>query len=175
MLAYFLRNDRSKEVEQGSALVIALVMLVVLTMMSIAGMQTTSIQERMAGNLRDKNLAFQSAEAALREAERFLESAVLPDFNGTNGLYESATFDRDDWTDPNFWSNSTNFYEYVDNIPDVSAQPKSIIEELSPVSEIVPNLAADEPIPDSAMYRVTAQAVGGTEGAEVILQTTYKR
>lgn len=161
--------------EQGSALVIALVMLVVLTLMAIAGMQTTSIQERMAGNLRDKNLAFQSAEAALREAELFLQSAVLPEFNGTNGLYEYTSFDRDDWTDPDFWSNSTNYYEYEISIDEVATLPKYIIEELPPVPEEVPNLAADEPIPDSAMYRVTAQAVGGTEGAVVILQTTYKR
>jgi len=161
--------------EQGSALVIALVMLVVLTLMAIAGMQTTSIQERMAGNLRDKNLAFQSAEAALREAEMFLQSAVLPSFDGTDGLYQSSTFDRSNWNDQVFWSNSTNFHVYEVDINDVATMPRYIIEELPPVPETIPNLAADEPIPDSAMYRVTTRAVGGTEGAEVILQTTYKR
>jgi type IV pilus assembly protein PilX len=162
-------------VEQGSALVIALVMLVVLTLMAIAGMQTTSIQERMAGNLRDKNLGFQAAEAALREAEMFLQSAVLPSFNGTDGLYQSSAFDRSDWTSSTFWSNSTNSHEYEFDISDVATMPRYIIEELPPVPETVPSLAADEPIPDSAMYRVTTRAVGGTEGAEVILQTTYKR
>lgn len=161
--------------EQGSALVIALVMLVVLTLMAIAGMQTTSIQERMAGNLRDKNLAFQAAEAALREAEMFLQSAVLPSFNGTDGLYQSSTFDRSNWNDHDFWSNSTNYHEYEVDISNVTAMPRYIIEELPPVPETVPNLAADEPIPDTAMYRVTTRAVGGTEGAEVILQTTYNR
>jgi type IV pilus assembly protein PilX len=170
----FLDGNFSEN-EQGSALVIALVMLVVLTMMAIAGMQTTSIQERMAGNLRDKNLAFQSAEAALREAEMFLQAAVLPSFNGTAGLYSSTSFDRSNWTDPDFWSSSENYYEYEVGIEEVTALPQYIIEELPVATDEVPSLAADEPIPDSAIYRITAKGFGGTKGTEVILQTMYKR
>ena len=55
--------------QQGAALVVALIMLLVMTVLGIAAMQVTRIEERMAGNSRDVNLAFQGAEAGLRDAE----------------------------------------------------------------------------------------------------------
>lgn len=163
--------------EQGSALVIALVMLLVLTMMALAGMQTTSLQEKMAGNMRDKGLALQAAEAALREGEAFLQAAVLPSFYGTDGLYQPlnpasnymplwATID---------WASDSVSWEYEGQIKGVAVQPRYIIEELPPVPESGGSLAPDDPIPDAGLYRVTARAVGGTDTAVVILQTIYKR
>jgi len=55
--------------QRGSALIIALVILALMTMLSLAGMQTTILQEKMAGNLAGNNAALQTAEAALRQAE----------------------------------------------------------------------------------------------------------
>ena len=58
--------------QRGAILVSALLMLLVLTVIGVSVMQITRMQERMAGNTRDLNLAFQGAEAALREAEQDL-------------------------------------------------------------------------------------------------------
>lgn len=55
--------------QQGSVLIIALIMLLLLTMIGLASMRDTSLQEAMAGNTRDSNLALQAAEAALRKGE----------------------------------------------------------------------------------------------------------
>ncbi|MCC5858552.1 MAG: hypothetical protein JJT90_10370 [Ectothiorhodospiraceae bacterium] len=55
--------------ERGAALIISLLLLLVMTLIGVTAMQTSTLQERMAGNTRDRNLAFQSAEAALREGE----------------------------------------------------------------------------------------------------------
>lgn len=55
--------------QRGVALIIALVLLVVITLLGLAGMQNTSLQERMSGNMYDRSLAMQTAEAALRAAE----------------------------------------------------------------------------------------------------------
>src|SRR6185369_1498016 len=51
------------------SLVVALLMLLVMTVLGIAAMQVTRLEERMAGNSRDVNLAFQGAEAGLRDSE----------------------------------------------------------------------------------------------------------
>ncbi len=56
--------------QSGAALVVGLVMLLVLTLLGLASMQTTSLQERMASNFDQRNLAFQLAETGLRFAER---------------------------------------------------------------------------------------------------------
>jgi len=58
--------------QSGAVLVIALMFLVVLTLLAMTSMSGTVLEERMAGQYRDLNLAFQAAEAALRDAERDL-------------------------------------------------------------------------------------------------------
>ncbi|HMN93007.1 MAG TPA: PilX N-terminal domain-containing pilus assembly protein [Hydrogenophaga sp.] len=56
--------------QSGAVLVIGLIILVVLTLLGVQGMRTNVAQERMASNMRERNLAFQAAEAALRQGER---------------------------------------------------------------------------------------------------------
>jgi Tfp pilus assembly protein PilX len=51
------------------ALIISLILLLLLTLISVSAMKTSSLEERMAGNDRDRNMAFQEAEAALRAGE----------------------------------------------------------------------------------------------------------
>lgn len=55
--------------QRGVALVIALVLLLIVTVIGLAGMQGTNLQERMSANMYDRSLAFQRAEAGLRAAE----------------------------------------------------------------------------------------------------------
>lgn len=55
--------------QQGVALVVALVLLLVVTIIGLASMRGTSMQERISANMYDRSLAFQRAEAALRAAE----------------------------------------------------------------------------------------------------------
>lgn len=55
--------------ERGAVLLVTLVMLLLLTLIGLAGMRLASLEERMAGNLRDRQMAFQEAESALRAGE----------------------------------------------------------------------------------------------------------
>jgi type IV pilus assembly protein PilX len=57
------------ETECGAVLLVSLVMLLLLTLIGLAGMRMVQLEERMAGNLRDRQMAFQAAEAALRAGE----------------------------------------------------------------------------------------------------------
>lgn len=56
--------------QAGAALVMGLIFLVILTLLGVTAMQTSAMEERMSGNARDRNIALQAAEAALRDAER---------------------------------------------------------------------------------------------------------
>lgn len=55
--------------QQGVALVVALILLVVATLIGLAASRGTMLQERMSGNTYDRSLAFQRSESALRAAE----------------------------------------------------------------------------------------------------------
>ncbi|OOG50336.1 pilus assembly protein [Rhodanobacter sp. C01] len=50
------------------ALVVALLLLVVITLVGLAAVRGTIMQQKMAANLFDRQIAFQSAEAAMRAA-----------------------------------------------------------------------------------------------------------
>ena len=72
--------------QQGAALVVGLVLLVVITLVGVTAMRSTTLQEKMAGNLRDSNLSFQAAEAALRACETLMQidyQAQVTAFNAT--------------------------------------------------------------------------------------------
>jgi Tfp pilus assembly protein PilX len=69
--------------QQGAALVVGLIFLVLLSLIGVASMQSTGLQERMAGNFRDQNQALQAAEAALRSAEREVTEAMSGGFGST--------------------------------------------------------------------------------------------
>jgi len=51
--------------QKGAALIISLIVLLVLTLIGVAGMNTSVMQERMAVNSQNSNRAFQAAESTV--------------------------------------------------------------------------------------------------------------
>lgn len=158
--------------EQGAVLVVSLIILLVMTVIGLGGMELTNLEEKMAGNMRDRNLAFQAAEAALNDAEDYLRgTTLLPAFNDSNGLYRR---DSDLWKTVN-WSNSSEVKTYSsDGFESLSEMPTYIIESLEVVS-YNDSLELGSAAETKSYYRISARAVGQTDTAEVILQSVYKR
>ena len=83
--------------QRGTVLVVGLVILLVVTMLGISGQQSTVLQERMAGNMRQSNIAFQAAEAGLQLGLTWVEQQALPgsasdvDFVSTHCTVKQAT------------------------------------------------------------------------------------
>jgi type IV pilus assembly protein PilX len=63
--------------QSGAVLIVGLIFLVVLTLLGLTAAQTGIMEEHMAGNTRDRNLAFQAAEAALRDAENDINCVTI--------------------------------------------------------------------------------------------------
>ena len=61
--------------QKGVSLVIALILLLVLTIIGIASMNTSLMQERMAGNVNLQTLAFEAASAGIVDALDFLDTS----------------------------------------------------------------------------------------------------
>ncbi|HET8692290.1 MAG TPA: PilX N-terminal domain-containing pilus assembly protein, partial [Steroidobacteraceae bacterium] len=51
--------------QQGAALVIGLVLLLVLTILAVSGVFTSTMELRMVGNTQNQERAFQAAEVAI--------------------------------------------------------------------------------------------------------------
>lgn len=55
--------------QQGSVLIVSLILLLILTITGVSSINNIGMNERMAGNYKDHDLAFQAAEAALFAGE----------------------------------------------------------------------------------------------------------
>ena len=177
--------------QRGMVLVLALVFLLLLTIMGITALNTTSLEEKMSGNVKDRNLAFQAAESALILAESWINAQIgKPVFPSTsNGLYlpdagVSGDPDGVDNWNENIWS-GTNVVTYP-NTPGVSGsgtlgkintQPKYIIEDMGEKQESGGSVVTNTSYKSSGttVLRVTARGTGGTDAAQVVLQSTYAR
>ncbi|HWU78092.1 MAG TPA: PilX N-terminal domain-containing pilus assembly protein [Rhodanobacter sp.] len=73
----------------GVALVVALLLLLVITLVGLAAVHSTIMQQKMASNLYDRQVAFQSTEAALRAGEEWVtsnpKSALIRDCSALTG------------------------------------------------------------------------------------------
>lgn len=63
---------RTSVSQRGAALITGLIFLVVLTLISLSAIKATSLEERMAGNARDQDVAFEAAEAGIRDGMKQL-------------------------------------------------------------------------------------------------------
>lgn len=63
--------------QRGASLVIVLLLLLVMTILGVFALRGTLMGERMSSNVRDRSLAFQAAESALREAEAAIHAVSL--------------------------------------------------------------------------------------------------
>jgi len=66
--------NRSIQSQRGVSLLVVLILLVVMSVLGIAVMRSSVMQERMAANLRDRSLTTQAVENALTFAMNSLES-----------------------------------------------------------------------------------------------------
>lgn len=169
--------------QRGVALFISLVLLLVLTIAGVSAVQTTSLEERMARNTHDTLLAFQSAESALREAERWITANVnsTAQFTdaGNNGLWTAMPYDEADqrWEEDIWADGSAQSIQAASAVAGVATQPRFIIEWVATVQrDENPNLLGSSygaVFDRIEIFRITSRGVGGTANARVMLQGTF--
>lgn len=174
--------------QNGVALFMSLIMLLILTLLGLSSVQTTSMQERMSRNARDSNLAFQGAESATKASEVYLEtvSSLLPfQNNNAEGRYD-ATDNGDGPVDLSYgafdWvtaANNSRQFESVDlEIGSTTKEQKYIIEFVKTVVSDedrlnLDNIGQDTGSGRTQVFRITSYGTGGTDTAHVMIQSTY--
>ncbi len=172
--------------QRGAVLAIVLMFLLLLTIIGISALNTTTLEERMAGNLKDRQLAFQSAETAIITAETWLSSLQgnqAPQFpNNANGLYQMPTngiplWQSVDWSGANLVTHP-NIPGAVGSAPaltKVNTQPKYVIEDLGKYQEDDSSKRTDATSTFISYFRITARGTGGTDASVVIVESIYGR
>lgn len=155
--------------QQGVTLIISLIFLAILMLLGVTAAQTSMMEERMAGNTRDRNLAFQSADAVLKVADTALNALpkdakgkITAPFDGTVVGY--PVYNAADANDVAYW----NAYNWAGAsilagtaLVNVDSQPRYIIQLISETATI-------------QRFRITARGVGSSDGTVVIVQAGYE-
>lgn len=76
--------------QAGAALLVALILLVVITLVGLAAIGTTILQNKASANQYDRQVAFQSAEAAMRQAQAAITTATATQ-NAPAGFEDCST------------------------------------------------------------------------------------
>ena len=173
--------------QRGVTLVIVLMLLLVITLLGLAAMRGTVMQERMAGNSVARATAFQVAEAALREVESDLASLgarpTIP-ASGCSGGYCAMPTDgaASTWEGANFWTTTGGGYGTADVQSDEVPIVRYVVEDMgdgqatSGECTTGIDLSADECTAEGTPvrnYRITVFSQT-SNGAEVLLQSTYQ-
>lgn len=173
--------------QRGAVLVVSLLLLLVMTLLGLGASQSTRLQERMAGNQRDLELAMQGAEAALRGAEYQLR----PNMNVNERMCQTPEIDcvsfssllrdtstgvpldlarqTDDW-----WEDNAQTYEQATSLDRLEREPEYVNEYYGEVEDTLSDGGAYLSIVRD-FYRSTGRSRGQTESAQVVVQSTYSR
>ncbi|MDE2271968.1 MAG: pilus assembly protein [Xanthomonadaceae bacterium] len=183
--------------QRGAALLVALILLIVITLVGLAAIGTTILQNKAAANSYDREVAFQSAEAAMRQAQAFITTNAVA-YAPTPSPIEDCSTPSTSTTPVNVClanpfsdSNSTSYIQTVASTKfdagSLSAgQPQYVIQYLG--SFLAPTPAARQigggrnygSVYQGEMadyYRITARSDDPTkaEGRSIVtLQSTFR-
>lgn len=190
--------------QRGSVLIVSLVFLLLLTIVGVSAMNMTNLEEKMTGNFRDHDLAFQTAEAALLDGEAFVENtfdinSALTDpactgsdcysadcddglcfhgeFKNSSNPVTACTNGTDkEWEDSSIWSDDSKTRDMNTQIEGTVRNARYIVEFRCFVPRDPTNANPDENIYAqwTPAFRITALASGASTDAQVMLQSVYK-
>jgi type IV pilus assembly protein PilX len=165
----FPRRGGTLTHQSGVVLVVSLIILVLLTLIGLAGVQATSLEEKIAGNMRAKNQAFQAAEDALQAGEIYVQtlsdkepdgSLDCPSADVDDGLKNSHDEPSVDIGGGSVWSGKDWCAVDLDD-------PGNCLFNTQQARFVI------QCLPEQGVYRITAYAKGATPDAVVILQSVY--
>jgi type IV pilus assembly protein PilX len=164
----------NRSLQQGMVLLVTLIMIGLMSIVAVSAIRGSSMQEAMAGNLHDRNLAFQAAEAGLRIAEEEVsingtdwafdgtEAGLYPDQNKPSSTVGSVK----NWTEEDWEDNSITLEEGDITLSEgVTVYPQYVIEKIGDFTDSGGS---------STVYRITSRGFGISGSSEVIVQSTYE-
>jgi type IV pilus assembly protein PilX len=170
-LPYALRRDR------GSVLVVGMFTLALLSLIGVFATTTATIEMKISGNDKTYKEAFFATELGLTVAETSLEgilSRIALNEDTTVGHY--ARNSQPYWDALN-WDDTDTILVAAGSIPTglnaMASRPRYAIEERSFRRD---SLTTGIGVPTGVYYfNVTSRGIGGTNTAEMVLQTIYAK
>lgn len=168
--------------ESGAVLILGLVMVLLISIIALSAIRSSNLQEAMAGNMRDRNMAFQAAESGLVSGELLIDvrkAASPPICMGKETCHLRYVQQPQHSV---IYLNNSGFIDIAREsdleLSGIESAPYFMIEELTAFvpqdgGEISKSPASE--FSTLVPYRITALGTGLSNGSSVILQSTYNR
>lgn len=189
-------RNSSKTGQKGITLVMVLIFMVTLSLVAAVGMRSVMVGERTVANELDRNLAFQVAESAGREAVALITAGthaglaqgyyLNPSMFGGNIQFWQTTSSLPEATVCNAPAGQRFKWSIVTGTVCTAAATQTFLPAAAPgvtsypntavpryVIERMPAQANADPTRTDCWYRVTSRATGGSGQADVILQLMF--
>lgn len=176
-----MKRAMSKPQERGMVLVTSLLLLVVVTILALSMFRSYGLQERIAGNVREKQRALQAAVSAQQYAEWWLSNGMNSsnapvacanpalDANLNQGQICNLATKLLTPTDPSTWTGGVDYKPPAMTIQTgggsaafYNKKPRFYITDMGTAAS-----GAAE------IYKMTAVGYGGTPNAVAVVESTY--
>jgi type IV pilus assembly protein PilX len=174
--------NKTNSAQRGLVLPIVLIFLVIMMLLGTAMIRNVTLEEKMAGNMRNRNLAFQAAEQALRFCETSVQlgnmTALNLKLNAEGPIKTGANAGKNYWELKSYWADPN----FAVTVPPVSLQssgaalasaPQCMVEVITaPITSSTSTAAQDRDNGNQkTQFRVTARGVGLDANTVVQLQS----
>lgn len=160
--------------QQGMALVVSLVVLVILTILGLVALRSALIENRSIQSAIDLNVSFNAAEMGLREAENWLKAQEEPPEcdAGCEGYVVIAEGDPQFSHSPDFLDLSRPDWQGQANAGTVKLD-KSIDTAYFVIRHV--KIFSDANGDEGFLYEITSVGYGSTDKTRTILQSAVMR
>jgi type IV pilus assembly protein PilX len=175
-------NLHRRHRQRGMALITSILLLIVLTIMALSMMRSYGVEERIAGNTRDKQRAFNAAVSAQQYAEYWLSSGANTASATCSGVVPSTTGQvcTNVLTNLNSlpWAAGVTYTQFTANQggstvqTTVSSTPTVGSYFLAPVFYIQ-DTGGPPAGGTGELYIIDAVGYGGSSGTVAIVESTY--
>lgn len=152
--------------ESGMALIVAMIILAIMTIIGMSAGRTSSIQERMSSNFLDRSTTFQVAQEALKYAEAQIDTDTFKEKPTASDCANGIHDDHKDDAQERFRDSNYNCWKTVTSIVAQSgAQPQYYIEYLGGhTSNNSPCSSNQNAQATCDVYRITVCSMPGRQG-----------
>jgi type IV pilus assembly protein PilX len=174
--------------QNGGVLIIGLLLLLVLVILGIAASQSSIIQTKLAGNFRELNMAFESAEAGNRWPSAWLLSRgrtalsrpfpCVDQCDGSSRVWQQGIYPGSPTPKDGIWESARAFgIDPTDDsdtdvrVPQVQSQPKFIMEQ----QQFLRDDLAGSPQKGVAYYRVTTVGEGARGDTHAVVRAVIAK
>ena len=163
---------RATRGQRGMVLITSLLLLIVVTILALGMFKSFGLDEKIAGNLRDKELALHSAESAEQYAEWWLQSGNAPSATSCTAVVASTPGQV--CTNPLANPTNTPWAAGVTYTPDNRGLSNGTTLSQPPLFYIQ-DLGSPNPLTSQTgeIYLIDAVGFGGSANTTAVVESTY--